>query len=158
MDVLNGHSFPANHSSGGRRDRNLHFGQLISWWPCWNRATRKKCFSSTCGLLIIGIKLNPPFMADNPVNIIQDRTRRQRPRGKNRASEGGGVVSTPGIKQLSLCFHGDLWTLAKLINYQLSWGHWLDSSCCYLQNVLVVNILTEMFPLSRDYLLDDNIL
>lgn len=62
-------------------------------------------------------------MADNPVNIIQDRTRRQRPRGKNRASEGGGVVSTPGIKQLSLCFHGDLWTLAKLINYQLSWGH-----------------------------------
>lgn len=38
---------------------------------------------------------------------------------------GGEEVSTPEIKQLSLvqCMEG-LWTLlAKLINYQLSWGY-----------------------------------
>lgn len=30
----------------------------IMAWPCCNRLTRKNCFTSTCGLLIIGIKLN----------------------------------------------------------------------------------------------------
>lgn len=97
---------------------NLHFGQLISWWPCWNRTTtRKKCFSSTCGLLIIGIKLNRPLLW-HTLHYVNTATAWQAGDILDQvpktitwkkllyvAVDGGGggeEVSTPEIKQLSL--------------------------------------------------------